>query len=93
MTIDEALFEGGEYDADALPEGLLLLQEAAEQAGVKRRTVAAWIERGKLQPVARIPGKGGPHGGRIVVRLVDVLTCRDNPRKPGPAARSSVPSY
>lgn len=36
-------------------------REAAEIGGVTQRTVARWVETGKLTPYAKIPGRTGAY--------------------------------
>ena len=37
----------------------LTANEAAGRAGVTRRTITRWIESGRLNPAARLPGETG----------------------------------
>ena len=38
---------------------LLTAAQVAEMAGVARRTVTRWVEKGKLTPAHRLPGETG----------------------------------
>ena len=38
---------------------LLTAAQVAEKAGVDRRTVTRWVEKGKLAPAIRLPGETG----------------------------------
>ena len=38
---------------------LLTAAQVAEMAGVARRTVTRWVEKGKLTPALRLPGETG----------------------------------
>ena len=91
LTIDECLpVEGrrGEdgvmyFDADNLPPGTALLQDAADQAEVKFDTLTTWVRRHKVEVVGKVPGKSGAFGGKRVVRLTDVLRCKAQSNRGG----------
>lgn len=56
MVVDRTL--GLAYGSD-MPFDYLNANEAAERAGVSRRTITRWIESERLKPAAQLPGATG----------------------------------
>ena len=51
---------------DALPEGLITLQEAARRYGVPARRISNWVQRGRLTRMGYLRGRS-PQGGYVAL--------------------------
>ena len=70
-------------DPDNLPDGCVLLKDIAHDLSITPEAIHGWINRGRMQEVGRVGGKGSGIGGFVVVKKADVLYCLTHPRKGG----------
>ena len=75
--------ESGFLDPANLPDGAVLLKDIARDLSISPQAIRQWIDRGRMQEVGRVGGKGSGIGGFVVVKRADVLYCLTHPRKGG----------